>query len=250
MESMKVTSRRSTTILVTPESTAAPRRSRTAGAVARSSSPETASTSPPGSGSSVSPNGGHSSATAAITGFTLLMWTATAPRPPTLSRRRRPGGMYGGNRRAAGAGRASWDLDVAHPDRLGPVGDVGRELCERGLRARGLDPPPEGVTAVAAGAVDGAAAQRAREAPPGRERHGALRRGVLVGEEERRHAASVAPGLPPDIGARPSSRTLKVPISARRPVYAGPIVAFRLADPVGRGTELERLEGVLDDLEA
>src|SRR5215213_8412884 len=27
-------------------------------------------------------------------------------------------------------------------------------------------------------------------------------------------------------------------------------MAFRLADPVGRGTELERLEGVLDELEA
>ena len=107
---------------------------------------------------------------------------------------------------------------------------------------RGLHAPPDGVAAREAGGRHPVPAQRAVEAPPGRERRCAFAGGVPVVEQERRHGRSVAEPRTPDI----RGGTLN-PHPDRG--YAGPTVALSHDHPVGREPELERLGQALDDLE-
>jgi tetratricopeptide (TPR) repeat protein len=144
-------------------------------------------------------------------------------------------------------------VDVAHRDHVAAVRDVGREQREGGVPVCGVDLPPEGVTAVQAGRGRLSAAQRAVEAQPGRERRCALGGGVLVVKQEQRHGTQPGDLRPAGHQGPPRNRDPESPSfdphgGAGR-VYAGPTVALRPEDPVGRGPELERLGAVLDDLD-
>src|SRR4051794_15666044 len=88
-------------------------------------------------------------------------------------------------------GSGSGDLDLADLDRHRAPGEEVREQREgRGCVVR-LYAPPERVPACEACGRRPAVAQWAREPRPGGECSGAFRRGVLVLEEEERHASRV-----------------------------------------------------------
>src|SRR5262245_31213973 len=94
--------------------------------------------------------------------------------------------------------RLSGNRHAAYTNDLAAIADVLRQLPERFLLAVGVDDPPERVAALHAARQRQPMAQRAVEAAPRGERVRALVGGVLVAEEERRHAvkAVATPGPP------------------------------------------------------
>src|SRR5215470_3951286 len=97
--------------------------------------------------------------------------------------------------------RLSGNRHAAYTNDLASGTYVVGQLPERVLLGVGVDDPPERVAALHAAREREPVAERAVEPAPGGERVGALVRGVLMAEEERRHSRKAAvPREPPVSG--------------------------------------------------